>query len=322
MARLSMKPFAFLVLLGFASLLQAQNETAKPAVIGTTFPVTLPYLGTETVSLQEDDGKLMVHTKGENGLESAHSVRYEAVNLVKVEAWPPFNKEAKPVILIEDSDGNHFEATLRTEVEAKTLATYVVHKSSAKLELIGNAWRIRKPFTCPEGSQPGCQDFKELLDHDDAEIAKYYYFNPPQKVDTYACFSTAKSQFFIVEIDGKENMVIGGQLLRHVFENGQPKGSFGEAIDWVGKGAAGSIFEGAGNIIAVDNKGRRLGRIGWLDSSSLHLQQRYTNQTKSTTEYTLNIRWSTGRYTESYSAKDYAGRPLNRDSSGICVKFE
>jgi hypothetical protein len=283
--------------------------------------VTLPYLGIETVSLQEDAGKLTVYIKGER-LESSHSVRYEAVNFVQVVAWPPFNKEAKPLVIIEDSDGNHFEAALRTEVEAKALATYVVHKSSAKLELIGNAWRARKPFTCPEGSQPGCRDFKELLDHDDAEIAKYYYFNPAQRVDTYACFSATETRFFIVEVDGKENMIIGGQLLRHVFENGQPEGSSVAAIDWVGKGAAGSIFEGAGNIIAVDNNGRRLQRIGWLDSSSLHLQQRYTNKTHSTTQYTLNIRWSTGRYTENYSAKDYAGRPLNRDSSGICVKFD
>jgi hypothetical protein len=35
MARLSTKPFVFVILLGLASLLQAQNETNKPAVIGS-----------------------------------------------------------------------------------------------------------------------------------------------------------------------------------------------------------------------------------------------------------------------------------------------
>lgn len=321
MTRFSVNSFACLMLLGLASLVQAQNEIVKPSVIGTTFTVTVPYLGAETVNLQEDNGNLTVHTRWQqNGREDSHSVRYATINFVKVEAWPLLNKEAKPVIIIEDLDGSHFEATLRTDTEAKELAAYVVHKSSAKLEFIGNAWRIRKPFTCPEGSQPGCQDFKELLDHDDAEIAKYYYYRD-RTLRTYACFSDTERQFFVVEVFGTGNEVIGGNLLRHVFKNGQPDGFSFDAIDWVGKGTAGTTFEGAGTIIAVDNMGRRLQRIGSLDLSSLHLQQKYANRMNSTTQYTLNIRWSTGRYTESFSSKDYTGRPVDLDTSGICIKL-
>jgi hypothetical protein len=97
--------------------------------------------------------------------------------------------------------------------------------------------------------------------------------------------------------------------LRHL--HGALKSDF-QSIDW-SSGDSGAITE--------ERQGQKPQTLGWIDSASLTYQNKFTNRMNTTTQYELTIRWSTGRYSESWSGKNDKGERFSNDSSGICVKL-
>jgi hypothetical protein len=295
--------------LALATLAQEQESSPpRPSVINSTYVVTIPVSGQITQHLHEEDGQLLVDKKYANGVRLSGSVKYEKVNYVSV-GGDSFTPDAKKrTVEVDDSEGGNVTMTLPTEVEAKTVAEYVVARSPLNLELIADAWRVRKPFECPEGSQPGCRDFKELLDHDDADIARFFY-ERDENAHVYACFSNEQRWFFVVHYTHYGKF---GVFSRVAFTDGQSNASDIRIIDW-SLGDSGAITQ--------RKQGQKPETLGWVDSSSLSYQTKFTNRMNTTTQYELSIRWSTGRYSESWSGKDDKGERFSTDSSGICVNL-
>jgi hypothetical protein len=295
--------------LALATFAQEQESSPpRPSVINSTYVVTIPVLGKVTHHLHEEDGQLSVDKKFASGGELSGSVKYEKVNYVWVEGDSLAPHAPKRTVKVDDSEGHSLIVTLPTETEAKAVAEYVVRKSPLPLELIAGVWRVRKPFQCPEASQPGCQDFKELLDHDDADIAGFFY-ERDENARVYACFSNEERGFFVVHYTHYGEF---GVFTRAAFRNGQSDASDFHNIDW-SLGDSGAITQ--------PRQGQKPETLGSVDSSSLTYQTKFTNRMKTTTQYELSIRWSTGRYSESWSGKNDKGERFSNDSSGLCVKL-
>ena len=280
---------------------------SKPAVIDSTFVTKDSFDGQITVHLHEEDGELIKDLKSK-GVEHSESIKYEKVNFVQVQADSLAEYALKRIVAIRDSDGKSIIIFLRTETEARDVADYVGQQ--AALEQIGDAWRVRKHLVCPSDNPMGCRDFKELLDHDDRDVVENFY-NKSADQPTYACFNYVEREFFIFSY-AHFPYFKSGSFQREVFKNGQSTDfEFGE-VYWSG--------EDIGRIEKW-SRGQKPETVGSVDASSLAYQVKFTNKLKTATEYTLNIRWSTGRYTENFSWKDGKGEPFSDDSSGICGKL-
>jgi hypothetical protein len=283
---------------------------SKPSVIGSTYAEPKSrHSNTETIHLYEEDRRLIRDTKS-NGWEGSDSVRYEKVNYVMVDYL------LDNFVLIKDSEGGALALILPTEEDAKALAQYVGRK--AGLELIAGAWRVRKPFECPEAGRVGCRDFKELLDHDDPDIAEYVYEESKDNT-TYACFSDESRRFFIVSYWHYLDVpnVNEGKFELKVLTEGQSNSFTIGIVHWYKLEGIGTIVE---NPLWVE-AGKEPQTLGTIDSSSLSYSRQYTNRLGTKTQYELSVRWSTGRYTESFSAKDDKGKHIADDAAGICVKL-
>jgi hypothetical protein len=284
-----------------------QAAIIPPSPINSTFEIKDPVVGVRTIRLHEEDGQLtMDETTKVYGVAS-ESMKYEKVNYAGAEEDDLRQDAKKTVVRIGAADGTLLIITLRTEMEAKAVADYVGRKCS--LDFIGDAWRVRKPFQCPNNVGPAaCQSFKELLDHDDLSIVDFYYSQATQE-HRYVCFSEGSTRFFLITSSDKQKF---GHFYQEAFEDGQSTDlNVGAILNWVD--------DFGGEIISVGRKPRQ--RLGTVDASSLAYQKTFTNTIGTATEYKLNIRWSTGRYTESHSWKDNKGKPLSHEESGICVRL-
>lgn len=279
----------------------------RPAVINSTYSTKSALFGMVTIHLHEENGQLTKDEKLKDS-ESSQTIKYEKVILVHAGGDSPGDNVPKTVVSITDSDSNFMVITFRTEAEAAGVAEYVGHQAS--LELIGGDWRLRKHFECPQSAPVGCQDFKELLEHDDADIVGYFYSRDASS-PVYACFNIESRDFFVVSYS-HYNYSKSGWFQRQVFRNGQSDQFEMIRIDW--------SFGELGQF-SVQKKGQKPQTTGSVDTSSLSYQTKFANKIGTTTDYTLNIRWSTGRYTENYSFKDEKGKPIFADSSGICAKL-
>jgi hypothetical protein len=104
-----------------------------------------------------------------------------------------------------------------------------------------------------------------------------------------------------------------GDIEFETFENGQSDTEKSHKINW--------SPHGFGEILPYQTHGKKPQSLGSIDSSSLSYHSEFTNRMNTTTQYELSIRWSTGRYTESWSGKDDKGKPFYDHSSGVCVKL-
>jgi hypothetical protein len=198
-----------LLLVGSVTMASAQGQEAsptRPSVIGSTYYVVVPqHSWAETVHLYEDNGRLKwdeslkpdekAKADGVKDIVSSYSLDYE--NVIFVQYAVPIAPNVPPSLQVGDSLGHNYVVPLPSEREAEKFAEYVARKSPLRLELIGRAWRVRKPFQCPQDGKLGCRDFKELLDHGDPEITEYFYSRDPT-THTYACFRD-KQSFFILQ---------------------------------------------------------------------------------------------------------------------------
>lgn len=281
---------------------------ARPAIINSTYALTEPGLGPGTCHLYEDEGILTVDEKWKNGYQYSTSVRYEKVNFVST-GPNPSDEITPPFVIIRDSEGTWLTLTAHSIEEAEQVAEYVARKSSFHLELIGRAWQLRRHFDCPEGGGVGCRDFEELLDHGDPEITDYFY-SEYETTHTYSCFNDAKSRFFIVQYT---HVGESGMFDFLEFENHQSARHELASISWPGN---------SGWISSLEVKsGAKPQPRGAIDAVSLSYEANYTSREKTTTQYSLSIRWATGRYTESFSGKDKLGELWNYDTTGVCAKL-
>jgi hypothetical protein len=312
--------------LALATLGQTQDSSPqRPWVINSTYTLTAAEKRTITIHLHEEDGQLTIDEKQTNFPDSSLSVKYDEVNFVEVLefGYQDDLSGKKRIVRIGTSRttymalGRFFpqtvEVILPTEADADAVAEYVARKASVHLELIAGAWRVRKPFECPEAALPGCKDFKELLDHDDPDIADYFYsYSSREDERVYACFDSEESHFLMVKYSrhGKR-----GRIDFESFRNGQSNAVEPGKIDW-SSGEFGEIIQ-----LPTQKEGQKAQALGLIDSSSLSYHTRFANRMNTTTQYQLSIRWSTGRYTESWSGKNDKGKPFSETSSGICVKL-
>lgn len=305
-----------------ASTLRQDVSPSKPSLIGSTYQVTT-FFGTETIHLYEENGKLKwdgklrrkekYRIKGMADTEWSSSIDYDEVNFVQYS--PPAPPQETGVNIGQESLSFNRTVPIPAEsTEGQTLAEYVARKSPLGLELIGRAWRIRRPFQCPENGL-GCRDFKDLRDHGDADIAEYFYAHD-ETTHTYACFRNIEEGFFILQYSRWFLGSVGtGTFTFEEFENQQSsKNQFGE-IKW--RSENGFISE-ASVLIKPGTKPQPLGAI---DQSALTYETSYPNRQDTTTHYTLSVRWSTGRFTETYSAKDKKGELVTFDKTGVCAKL-
>jgi hypothetical protein len=321
----------FIILLAIAGLWNfpvlitavAQEQdasTSKPSLIGSTYQVTT-FLGTVTIHLYEENGKLKWdgelrpkaedRPKGTQGWEWSDSIDYDKVNFVQY--TPPnyaaFIPQESSINIGQESLSFNRTVQIPAEsTEGQALAEYVARKSPLGLELIGRAWCIRKPFKCPENVGPGCQDFKDLLDHGDADIAEYFYAHD-ESTHTHACFRNLEQSFFILKYN---HTLYGdfGKFTFEEFENQQSSRSEIGDIKWHSEN--GFITE---SKLMLKPKS-----LGSIDLSSLAYDTHYRNGQGTKTHYTLSVRWSTGRFTETYSAKDKKGKRAF-DKTGVCAKL-
>ena len=179
------------------------EKSQPPSVIGSTYLISYPVASQamrargvtsihKTIRLYEDEDKLTMDVTWPGGTHTSQAIAYGKVNLVTQSKTEDIEGD---VVDIEDG-GNSLSVPVRSLREAYELAEYVARKSPRHLELIGDAWRVRKPFDCPEANQIGCRDFKELLDHDDADIVSAFYSRDGKNIPNYACFSDSSRRFF------------------------------------------------------------------------------------------------------------------------------
>lgn len=302
-----------------ATAQQQDASSARPSLLDSTYMVTT-LLGTETIHLYEDngrlkwDGKLRVKEKyrirGTKDSGFSESVEYDKVNFVQ---YTPQLGPEESSVHIADSLGFSRAVPIPAESsEGQALAEYVARQSPHGLELIGRAWRIRKPFQCLESGAVGCRDFKDLLDHGDADIAEYFYAHD-ESTHTYACFRNEEASFFILQY----SHIYGdfGTFTFEEFENQQSsRNEFGD-VRW--RSDNGFISESK----LVLKPGAKPQSLGSIDLSSLAYDTHYPNRQDTTTHYALSVRWSTGRFTESYSGKDKKGELITFDKTGVCAKL-
>jgi hypothetical protein len=303
-----------------ASALGQDASPSKPSLIGSTYTVTT-FLGTETIHLYEESGKLKwagklkvkekYRSTGMETREWSKSIDYDKVNFVQY--TPPFGPQESGINIGQDSASFNQTVPLPAESsEGQALAEYVARQSPHGLELIGRAWRIRQLFRCPESGALGCRDFKDLLDHGDPDIAEYFYAHD-DTTHTYACYRSEEESFLILQY----SHMFGdfGTFSFEEFENQQSsRNEIGE-IKWHGEN--GFITESEFTI----KPGVKPQRLGSIDLSSLAYNTHYPNRQNTTTQYNLSVRWSTGRFTETYSAKDKKGEPITFDKTGVCAKL-
>jgi hypothetical protein len=279
---------------------------AAPLPINSTFEITDPVVGMRTIHLHEEGGLLTVDETTRTYGHTSDSMKYEKVNYAGTEEDLRYDS-TKTVVRIGASDGTFLIITLRNEIEAKAVADYVGRKCS--LEFVGDAWRVRRSFQCPNGAGPAaCQSFKELLDHDDLDIVHFYYSFATHE-HRYVCFGEDSARFFLTRFSNYGHF---GVFYQEAFEDGQSADENLGKISWVGD--SGEINS---NVLGNHAKPQVLGTV---DASSLLYQTKFPNRMGTSTEYRLSIRWSTGRYTESRSGKDDKGKPFYHEESGICVE--
>jgi len=143
-----------LVLLGLVTMASAQGQKAsptRPSVIDSTYvPPEINYFWTETVHLYQDnrtlkwDINLRPKEKGMKGLDYSFSFDYD--NVIFVEYKPQEIETVPPSLHVGDSLGHDYIVPLPAGREGEKMAEYVARKSPKGLDLIGRAWRVRKPF--------------------------------------------------------------------------------------------------------------------------------------------------------------------------------
>jgi len=287
-------------------------------LLDSTYVVTT-FFGTETINLYEENGRLKwdrklrakekYRIKGTKDSEFAESVEYDRVNFVQ---YAPQLGPEKASVRIGDSLGLNRTVPLPAETDGgRELAEYVARKSPLGLELIGRAWRVRKPFQCLENGELGCRDFKDLLDHGDPDIAEYFY-SRDENSHTYACFRNQEESFFVLQYS---HLTDFGTFTFEEFENQQSARNQFAAIRW--RSDTGFITESE----LVVKSGVKPQSLGAIDLSSLSYDTKYSNRQDTTTHYSLSVRWSTGRFTETFSAKDKKGELVTFDKTGVCTKL-
>lgn len=298
--------------LALATSAQEQNSSPmRPWVINSTYTVTIPREITITVHLHEQNGQLTIDEKSTKWGESSWAVKYAEVNYVEVVGSLYDFEDRKRTVRIGSYRIGRYDVTLPSETEAEAVAECIARKASLPLELIAGVWRVRKPFECPEAGQPGCRDFKELLDHDDPDIAEYFYSSDEDE-PVYACFDDEESHFLMVKYSRYDG---SGRIDLESFRNGQSKSWEHGKIEWSSP-EFGEIIQ-----LGRQKQGQEAQTLGLIDSSSLSYHTKFANRMSTATQYELNIRWSTGRYTETWSGKNEGGKPFSDNSSGICVKL-
>ena len=302
------------------------EKIQPPSVVGSTYPISYPVASGamrargvrsihKTIHLYEDEDKLTMDVTWPDGGHTSQSIGYGKVNFVTQSETEDIEGD---VVDIED-DGNSLSVPVRSLREANQLAEYVARKSPQHLELIGDAWRVRKPFDCPEANQIGCRDFKELLDHDDADIVSAFYSRDGKNIPNYACFSDSNRRFFTMFYSTPRHYRKTGFFFQHIFIEGQSSGTNFHDVEWSRMhDDYGTIFTSSATPGAKQSVRSPVGHITQAD---LEYQTKYTDKSGTETRYSLSVRWSTGRYAESVSSKDEKGRPLNDDETGICVKL-
>src|SRR6266576_1751498 len=265
------------------------EKSQPPSVIGSTYLISYPV--------------------------ASQAIAYGKVNLVTQSKTEDIEGD---VVDIEDG-GNSLSVPVRSLREAYELAEYVARKSPRHLELIGDAWRVRKPFDCPEANQIGCRDFKELLDHDDADIVSAFYSRDGKNIPNYACFSDSSRRFFTMFYSTPRHYRKTGFFFQQIFIEAQSNGTNFHDVEWSrAHDDYGTIFTSSAKPGA---KQPVRSPVGHITQADLEYQTKYTNKSGTETGYSLSIRWSTGRYAESISFKDEKGKPSNDDETGICVKL-
>ena len=276
------------------------SENDRPSVINSTYTISDSRFGKETYVLREKGETLTLYSEKSGALLS---VEYAKVRYIPSPLPAPY-----PFCYIYgDSDVPIVILPLRSDAEARAVAEYVGRR--AGLELIGGAWRVRKPFQCPEEAQIGCRGFKEMLDRDDPEIVGYFYERSISNLSTFACFDKDVERFLILQYGIPHH-----EFSLKVFQSGQDSSATQHYVYW--RNTMGTV---TGEI--RDSFERGMQKLGWIDSSSLSFNDEFPNKLGGTAAYTLDIRWSTGRYAESYSLKDDKGKTVITNSSGVCVKL-
>jgi hypothetical protein len=148
-----------------------------------------------------------------------------------------------------------------------------------------------------------------MLDRDDPEIVGYFYERTISNLSTFACFDKDVERFLILQYGIPHH-----EFSLKVFQSGQDSSATQHYVYW--RNAMGTV---TGEI--TDSFERGMQKLGWIDSSSLSFNDKFPNKLGGTTAYTLDIRWSTGRYAESYPWKDDKGKTVITNSSGVCVKL-
>ena len=302
------------------------EKSQPPSVIGSTYLISYPVASQamrargvtsihKTIRLYEDEDKLTMDVTWPGGTHTSQAIAYGKVNLVTQSKTEDIEGD---VVDIEDG-GNSLSVPVRSLREAYELAEYVARKSPRHLELIGDAWRVRKPFDCPEANQIGCRDFKELLDHDDADIVSAFYSRDGKNIPNYACFSDSSRRFFTMFYSTPRHYRKTGFFFQQIFIEAQSNGTNFHDVEWSrAHDDYGTIFTSSAKPGA---KQPVRSPVGHITQADLEYQTKYTNKSGTETGYSLSIRWSTGRYAESISFKDEKGKPSNDDETGICVKL-
>ena len=312
--------FATLMSAVLTAMPRTPQEAARPTLvasaINSTYVVYERRPGGKTIEIKthlyEENGKLMMEQTWGDGDKGTKAIELSHVSFVgySVEKLPHGNGDMQ--VEIWNALNNWMSVPVDTEEEGTSLAEAVAKKSPAHLELIGGAWRIRKPFKCPESVAIACADFKELLDHEDADILDSFYSRPYSTYSASACFSSSMRRFFTVQHPMYHQFA--GTFSQNIFIDGQSKAAHFAQVDWSPSDYA---------TMYPYPLSAKLGakQVGYITPSELTYQTAYTNKNNTETQYSLTISWFRGSYIERFSWKDENGKPLSTEDSGICVEL-
>lgn len=287
-----------------------------PSILQTSY-VTVDPLGLKVkISFRSERGKLVAYEEWADGKQNAIEISWPDIVAISVNTPMPGGKWS--VMIQQNLSGVRY-IPFNSEEDAASAARYFSKLSGIKISTGSEASSTPGPsvpavhsvpedaFNCPLGTGPSCESFKDLLDHRDSDILGYLH--PKNSARAVACFSTeGENKSFVAEYSPAPEKQ--GTFSITIFEKGVQGNSDYGSIRWVSQDLG---------LIEPFFKTDSLG--GSITNAEFNYHQEFTNISKTKTQHSIAIRWSTGKYVEKYIFPDEKGQPQLFTYSGICARL-
>lgn len=324
-------PLLAAALLGHSALAYAQLEPI-PNALRTPYVTEDPMGMKLGINCTFERGKLLVHEEWSSGKTSTIEVSYQDILDVTTNKPLPGGKWS---VMVQQKSGGIQFIPFNSQQDAKEVTEYLA-KVGGLPSPRGAGAPVEPPraptpgpplapvetpptptngpppteVSCPPQTENSCSSFKELLAHSDPEILKFMRTGRARSL-VYGCFSLGgDTRFLIIARDLVAESRKRGVLQVSAFENGVEETSELATINWMLRDYAElSAFNKTAN------------ESGSISSSELQYRNTFPNVERTTTDYSLLVRWSTGKYVEKFSAPNKKNEVQLLVHTGYCVQL-